>query len=215
MADPMRPDGFSAHLLGIGRREVAGALARLCDVVEAEESSLLVPGAPGLLAFFASTNPLLAGSGAPPVPVQSSFTGLAFVTGQAIALADAAHQPGHFKAVDALVSRPTREFAAIPLLDPHGAPIGVLTLANRRPAPSARAGQPFAPADLAEGERTARELATAVNLLRGLVAERDQGAEADADLAHGIAALGPRDRRIIRAFIATLAAEGGSDDDVA
>lgn len=208
-------DTFSEHLLGLGRREVAGVLARLCDAVEADESSLLVPGAPGLLAFFASTNPRLAGSAAPPVPIQSSFTGLAFVTGQAIALADAAGQPGHFKAVDALVDRPTREFAAIPLLDRRGAAVGVLTLANRRPAPSPRAGEPFAPADLAEGERTARDLAAAVGLLQGLGAEPDRGAEAEPDLVQGIAALGPRDRRVLRALLATLAAEGGPDDDVA
>ena len=208
---------FSEHLLELGRREVAAALARLCDAVGAEESSLLVQGFPGFLTFFASTNARLAGGAAPPVPVGSSFTGLAFVTGQAIALADAAHQPGHHKAIDALVSRPTREFAAIPVIDGPGCTVGVLTLANRRPAPAARAGQPFAPSELAEGELAARDLADAVVLLQRLRpgAGEAPGDEGDVDLARTIAALHPRDRRTLRALVATLAAEGWTDDDVA
>ena len=207
------PDGFSAHLAALGRDEIARRLAHLCDAVEAAESSALVPADRDSLAFFASTNAALAGGSAPPVPIGASFTGLAFRSGQTIALADAAHQPGHFKGVDALVAGPTREFAAVPMLDARGTVVGVLTLANRRAAPSPRAGQPFSPDDLAEAARTATDLAGGVAALVALArTDVEAGASRDTDLAAEIAALGERDRRSVRALVDALTEIGSSDD---
>jgi GAF domain-containing protein len=206
------PDSFSTHLVALGQRELSIRLARLCDTVGAEESSILVPDDPGRLVFFASTNPTLAREGIPPVPVVASFTGLVFSTAQAIAVADAAGQTGHFKDVDNLLARPTRAFAAVPMLDRHGAVLAVLTLANRRPPPFPRAGESFSPGDLAEAGKVADDLAEGLALLRRLVTERSE--EGTTELEGLLATLAPRDRRAVDALVAALVAEGRRDDAV-
>src|ERR1700735_347535 len=95
-------------------QELARTLSDLCAAVGAAESSLLLPANESHLVFFASSNPTLMRSDVPLVPINGRFSATAFRTGQTIAVADAASQTQHYKAIDERVASQTREFAAVP-----------------------------------------------------------------------------------------------------
>jgi GAF domain-containing protein len=189
---------------------LARALASLCEDVAAAESSILLPVDDAELGFFASTNPALMMPHAPRVPINASFSGIAFRTGQTIAVADAATQTTHFGAVDALTKSRTREFAAIPIAD--RAVAGILTLVNRV-APDPDHARPFALAELRRAEAVAAELAHAFALVPGLLgpAQRpgDRAAPLEQELAAGLALLNDAERRIVRALADALVQNRG------
>src|SRR5579863_2490065 len=120
---------LAERLVQATRQELARTLAELCREVGAAESSVLLPEGNAELTFFASTNAALMQPNAPRVPIIASFSGIAYSTGQTIAVADATRQEPHFKAVDKLVGLPTHEFAAIPFAQRKV--LGILTLVNR------------------------------------------------------------------------------------
>lgn len=128
---------LSSSLVEAARKALSEELKALCVEIGAAELSLLFPvGAE--LSFFASNNPRLMQEDAPRVPINASFTGVAFRTGQLVAVANASGQKQHYGAVDIATKERTREFAAIPVFD--GEVLGVLTLVNRAsvgPAPGA------------------------------------------------------------------------------
>ncbi len=189
------------RLLEAARRALVHTLAELCAAVGAAESSILLPRGEAALAFFASTNPALMRADAPAVPINASFSGLAYRTGQTIAFADAANQPPHFKAVDELVGAATREFAAVPFID--GATGGVLTLVNR----AAGAAAPFTLVELRQAEALARGMARPLALLAELAAPDGAGARANATdpaLLADIALLTDAERRVVQSLVGAL-----------
>src|ERR1700689_425173 len=103
------------RLMNAAKAEFARGLDELCKEIGAAESSILVPAGDPELAFFASNNPALMTAQAPRVPINASFSGIAYRTGQTLAVADAAGQKQHFGAVDTVPRERTREFAAIPM----------------------------------------------------------------------------------------------------
>ncbi len=196
-------DTLTDRIMQATRHEVAGTLAALCADVGAAKSSILVPAGDAELVFFASTNPALMQPGAPRVPINASFSGIAFRTGQTIAVADAAHQEAHFGAVDALVKSRTREFAAIPIAE--RSVIGILTLVNR-PAHDAEAARPFAIGELRRAEAFAGELARAFVLLPSLAGSASHAGDQplDKELIADLGLLNDAERRIVHALVGAL-----------
>jgi hypothetical protein len=196
---------LTERLVEAAKLELARTLAGLCREVDAAESSILLPQDDTDLVFFASSNPALMQPGAPLVPIMASFTGIAFRTGQTIAVADAASQASHYKAVDELVGSRTREFAAIPFGEPTV--LGVLTLVNR---PSRTQGEtrPFALAELRKAEAFGGELARALAPIIGLTGSAAQGGDLaqrlGAEFATDLAQLDEPERRIVRALVGAL-----------
>ena len=141
---------------------------------------------------------------APRVPINASFSGIAFRTGQSLAVADAAGQKQHFGAVDVATRERTREFAAIPIVE--GEVLGVLTLVNRAGAGSA--STPFTLVELRRAEAFAREAATALQLLPGL---RDAAADEErarktlgASLLEALMRLDEGERRVVGVLVGSL-----------
>lgn len=192
------------RLVQAARQELARALAEFCAEIGAAESSILLPNGTDLV-FFASTNPTLMQQGAPRVPISASFSGIAYRTGQTMAVADAASQASHFKAVDKLVASRTREFAAIPLAD--RAVLGVLTLVNRAVSGTGEA-RPFSLVELRRAQTVASDMAHALARLPGLTGAelhdndlaRNFGVEFGADLA----LLKDGERRVVHALVNAL-----------
>jgi hypothetical protein len=186
------------RLIGAARSELARGLDGFCREIGAAESSILFPAGGGELTFFASNNPELMKPGAPRVPINASFSGIAFRTGQTVAVADAAGQKQHFGAVDSVTKARTREFAAIPIVEREV--LGVLTLVNR--ASPGAAAAPFSLVELRRGEAFAREAAAALRRLPGL-RDADPGAPGD-DLADQLSRLNEAERRVARALVGAL-----------
>jgi hypothetical protein len=197
-------NAFTDGLVQAAKSEVERALARLCADVGAAESSIMLPGDDAHLLFFASTNSALTSLEAPRVPINSSFSGLAYRTGQTIAVADAAHQAQHFEAVDTLVKSRTREFAAIPLIE--RSVLGVLTLVNRRDG--AGESRPFTFAEIRRAEAFAKEAAhafVALPGLRGAPARDDDFPRAlGEEFVRDLAQLRDPERRIVDAVVDAL-----------
>ena len=184
------------------RQDLARSLSALCSEVGAAESSILLPRGEGELYFFASSNPVLLQPGVPTVPIGTSFSGLAFRSGQTIAFADAATQAPHYKAVDEMVGTKTHEFAAIPISG--RTTLGVLTLVNR--ATLQDQPVPFEIGELRRGEALARDMAQPIALLSGLVggtAEPEAGS-LEADLLADLALLDPGERRVVHSLASAL-----------
>ncbi len=191
-------NAVAQRLFDAGRQELGRSLTALCGEVGAAETSVLLPRGKGELWFFASSNPALLAEGAPAVPVNASFSGLAFRTGQTIAFADAAGQEAHNKAVDEHLGVRTREFAAIPI---HGqAVVGVLTLVNRQPGAVPR---PFDVPELRRAAALALDMAHPVAVLARLA---DDGAAdgADPSLVADFAALTGPEQRIVHDLVGSL-----------
>ena len=194
-------NAVAQRLFDAAREELGRSLTALCGEVGAAETSVLLPRGKGELWFFASSNPALLAAGAPAVPVNASFSGLAFRTGQTIAFADAAGQEAHNKAVDEHLGMRTREFAAIPI---HGqAVVGVLTLVNRPPGAARR---PFDVPELRRAAALALDMAHPVAVLASLA---DGGATDGADgpdpsLAADLAALTGPEQRIVHDLVGSL-----------
>lgn len=193
---------LTERLVAATRQEISRALAALCAEVGAAESSILLPADDTDLVFFASTNPALMQPDTPRVPISASFSGIAYRTGQTIAVADAASQSQHFKAVDERVATRTREFAAIPCAD--RSVLGVLTLMNR----AAPATGPFTMPEIRRAEAVAREAAQAIAALPGLAGIALSGsgrAQAlDPDLLADLAQLNDGEQRVVHALIGAL-----------
>jgi hypothetical protein len=190
------------RIIGAARQELIGGLEHLRHEVGAAECSLLAPATANKLRFFASTNPVLLAPETPLTPVNASYTGVAFLTGQTIAVADAAAQGQHFKAVDAATGQKTREFAAIPVI--AGATLAVLTLYNR--THPTEAPSPFTLAELRRGEVFAREAAAVFSRLPGLVGAADGPAKdaVAAELIAELSRLSAGERRIVAALVDAL-----------
>lgn len=198
-------DTISKRLMEGARQEMARTLTALCGDVGAAESSILLPRGDGGLFFFASSNPALMQPGIPIVPISTSFSGLAFRSGQTIAFADAATQAPHFKAVDDLVGQQTHEFAAVPISD--RTTLGIITLVNR-PASQTGGSRPFDLTELRHAEAVAREMANPIALLAGLLgvafSEQDSGDALDADLLAELALLNESERRVVHSLASAL-----------
>jgi hypothetical protein len=193
------------RLVQATREELARTLAALCAEIGAAESAILLPRDDTDLVFFAATNAILMQANAPRVPISASFTGIAYRTGQTIAVADAASQTQHFKAVDELVASRTREFAAIPITERRV--LGVLTLVNRVVADGG-AASPFGLAELRQAEALAREIAAALVQLPGLTgapaAEGDPAHTLGAEFVEDLLQLHAGERRIAHAVVEAL-----------
>jgi len=193
------------RLLRATREELARTLEAFCREVGAAESSILLPVGDTELVFFASTNPALMQPGAPRVPIMASFSGIAFRTGQTVAVADAASQASHYKAVDDLVGSKTREFAAVPFAD--RVVLGVLTLMNRATR-NQGASSPFTIAELRSAGVLGGEIASAITLFAGITGATSHGDEPaqgfDRELTADLARLNDQERRIVRAVVSAL-----------
>jgi hypothetical protein len=198
-------EALTDRLVRTARNELGQALAALCAEVGAAESSILLPASETELAFFASTNPVLLRADAPRVPISASFSGIAYFTGQTIAVADAASQAPHYKAVDEMVASRTREFAAIPCA--ARTVVGVLTLVNR-PASDGEERRPFNIAELRRAEALAGETARAIALLPGLVGiappPGDSAPAVAAELLADLARLNEAEHRVVQAVVGAL-----------
>jgi len=187
------------------REELVRTLGALCHEVGAAESSILLPRNDTELVFFASTKPALTQPDAPSVPIVASFSGVAYRTGQTIALADAASQASHFKGVDAVVGSRTREFVAVPLAE--RTVLGVLTLVNRE-VTDATESLPFGIAELRRAEAQGIEIARAIALLPGLIGiaphEQDLVETLGAEFAGDLALLNHAEQRIAHAVVSAL-----------
>jgi hypothetical protein len=154
--------------------------------------------------FFASTNAALMRPDAPSVPVNASFSGIAYRTGQTIAVADAAGQAQHYEAVDAVTKQRTHEFAAIPIME-RGV-LGVLTLFNR--ANRAGRAEPFTLPELRRAETFAREIARAFLRLPGLrggeAGEESLAQSLDAEFVVQLLRLNDAERRIAHSLVDAL-----------
>jgi len=196
---------LAERLVQATRQELARTLAELCREVGAAESSVLLPEGNAELTFFASTNAALMQPNAPRVPIIASFSGIAYSTGQTIAVADATRQEPHFKAVDKLVGLPTHEFAAIPFAQRKV--LGILTLVNRA-SPIAGASRPFNLEELRRAEALASEIGRAIALLPGLAAivpnEADTTRALAAELVADLELLSDGERRIVHAVVNAL-----------
>jgi hypothetical protein len=194
-------DAIGQRLRAAVRDELGRSLGQLCASIGAAESSILMPAGDSALVFFASNNPVLMGPGAPAVPTDASFTGLAFRTGQTIAFADASGQEAHNKTVDEHVGFRTREFAAIPIQDQHV--VGVLTLVNRPPGAAPR---PFDVSELRQATALALELAPSLAVLANLTpgAATEGDGALDPALIADLAALTGPERQIVHSLAASL-----------
>jgi hypothetical protein len=195
---------LTQRLAQAAREEIARTLSQLCADIGAAESSVLLPEDDRELVFFASTNPSLLQAGIPKVPINASFSGAAYRTGQTMAIADAARQAHHFEAVDALVKTETHEFAAIPLA--ADAVLGVLTLVNRSDSSSGL--RPFSLPELRRAEAAAREIALALAQFPAL---RGGGKNAEdlvpalgADFVLDLERLRPSERKTAQALVRAL-----------
>jgi hypothetical protein len=198
-------ESLTERLVMATRQELARTLSDLCAAVGAAESSILLSANGSDLMFFASSNPVLMRPDVPLVPINASFSGIAFRTGQTIAVADAASQAQHYKAIDERVASRTREFAAIPCAE-HSV-LGVLTLVNRA-ARDADASAPFSMAELRQAETCATEMAHAIGLIPGLVGtgprDTDHMQALDADLVADLTSLNQAERRVVQALVSAL-----------
>jgi hypothetical protein len=198
-------ESLTERLMTATRQELARTLSALCAEVGAAESSILLPANDTDLLFFASSNPALMRPDVPLVPINASFSGIAFRTGQTIAVADAASQTQHYKAIDERVASRTREFAAIPCAE--RSVLGVLTLVNRA-ARDADAPAPFSMAELRRAETFATEMAHAIGLIPGLVGtgarDTDHMGALDADFVDDLASLTQAERRVVQALVSAL-----------
>ena len=198
-------ESLTERLVTATRQELARTLSALCAAVGAAESSILLPANDSDLIFFASSNPALMRPDVPLVPINGSFSGIAFRTGQTIAVADAASHTQHYKAIDERVASQTREFAAIPCAE-HGV-LGVLTLVNRA-SRDADASVPFSMAELRQAETVATEMAHAIGLIPGLVVtgegDTDRMPALDADFVADLTSLNQAERRIAQALVSAL-----------
>ena len=191
------------RLIQATRQELARALGELCVEVGAAESSILLPQEDADLVFFASSNAALMQPGTPHVPINASFSGIAYRTGQMIALADAATQEPHFKAVDALLHYTTHEYAAIPLADRRV--LGVLSIVNR--APDRSGSRSFTIEELRRAQAFAGEVARALELLPGLggvTPHEDDMQGLDKGLINELRALSKAERRVTHALASAL-----------
>ena len=198
-------ESLTERLVTATRRELALTLSALCAETGAAESSILLPADDTHLWFFASSNPALMRPDVPLVPINASFSGIAFRTGQTIAVADAASQAQHYKAIDERVASRTREFAAIPCSD-HSV-LGVLTLVNRATR-DGDASAPFSMAELRQAETVATEMAHAIGLISGLVGtgaqDKDRMPALDAEFMADLTSLNEAERRIAQAVVSAL-----------
>jgi len=195
---------LTQRLVQAAQQEMARTLADLCSEIGAAESSIMLPEGDKDLVFFASTNPSLLQPGAPKTPINASYSGIAYRTGQTMAVADAADQARHFKAVDELVKYRTHEFAAIPLTD--RAILGVLTLVNR--ADGAGGTRPFSLPELRRAEAVAAEVANALARFPGVRAgerrEDDPIHAFDAEFVSDLERLREPERRVARSLVRAL-----------
>jgi signal transduction protein with GAF and PtsI domain len=191
------------RLTQAAREEIARTLSLLCADIGAAESSILLPEGETHLVFFASTNPSLLQPSMPKVPINASFSGAVYRTGQTMAIADAAKQAHHFEAVDAQVKIETHEFAAVPLVERRV--LGVLTLVNRTHAAGSR---PFTLPELRRAETTAKEIAgvlAAFPALRGGEAHSHDGASAlSTQLASELKRLSAPELRVTQGLVRAL-----------
>jgi signal transduction protein with GAF and PtsI domain len=198
-------DTLAQRLLDGARQEMARTLTALCGDVGAAESSILLPRGEDGLFFFASSNPALMQPEVPIVPISTSFSGLAFRSGQTIAFADAATQAPHFKAVDELVGQQTHEFAAVPISD--RATLGIITLVNRSESQTG-GSRPFDLTELRRAEAVAREMANPIALLAGLLgvafSKQDSRDALDADLLAELALLNESEQRVMHSLASAL-----------
>ena len=194
----MKADVVATRILAVARSELGRALAELCAAVGAAESSILLPRGDAELVFFASSNAALMAPGAPVVPINASFTGLAFRTGQTIAFADAASQEAHNKAVDQHVGLQTREFAAIPI---HAQTVvGVVTLVNRA---AGGAQRPFDMSELRQAADMAQSMAHSIATLARLGTEANDDA-LDPALLADLAGLTEPERAMVHTLAGSL-----------
>jgi hypothetical protein len=198
------PESLLGRVVDAARIALADDLKALCHEIGAAESSILFPAGAGELRFFASNNPRLMQADAPRVPIGASFSGIAYRTGQSVAIADAAGQKQHFAAVDATTKERTREFAAIPIGEREV--LGVLTLVNR--ADATATASPFTLAELRRAERFAHDIAVALRSLPGLCqAGLEEGAARGAlghELVEVLTHLDEAERRVVRALAGAI-----------
>lgn len=192
------------RFLAAARSETAQSLKEFCAAVGAAEASVLLPSGHELT-FFASTNPLLMSQAALRTPINASFSGAAFRSGQTLAVADAAGKAQHFGAVDAATQEATHEFAAVPIID--GVVVGVLTLVNR--AAQHSGPKPFDLNELREAERFARDAAPALRLFAGLNGVDAAQRAGEASLGAALQRLHPSERRVVTALASALIANRG------
>jgi hypothetical protein len=196
---------LTERLVTATRHELARSLVGLCGELGAAESSILLPASDTDLMFFASSNPALMAADMPLVPINSSFSGIAFRTGQTMAVADAASQTQHYSAVDQRVATRTREFAAIPCAE--RSVLGVLTLVNRATR-DGDAPAPFTVPELHRAEVFARDIAHAIGMLPGLAgaasADADHMQALDADFVADLGMLTQSERRVVQALVSSL-----------
>ncbi len=192
------------RLISAARLELARKLEDLCREIGAAESSVLLPAGDRELEFFASTNPGLLKPEVPRVPINASFSGIAYRTGQTLAIADAAGHAQHFEAVDAVTKERTHEFAAIPIAARET--FGVLTLVNR--AQPADRSRPFSLAELRRAESFSREAAEAFERLPGLrgggTGEGGGQLAVGSELAAELSRLSAAERRVVRSLVDAL-----------
>jgi len=206
-------ESLTKRLVTATRQELARSLSALCVEIGAAESSILLPANDTNLLFFASSNPALMLPDVPFVPISASFSGIAFRTGQTVAVADAASQTQHYNAIDERVASRTREFAAIPCAERNV--LGVLTLVNRAtraadaPAPFTPAPvtpAPFTMVEIRRAESFAAEVAHAIGQLPGLAGSASQDADRalDVDFLADLALLTRGEQRIVHALVSAL-----------
>jgi hypothetical protein len=198
-------ESLTERMVTAARQELGRTLSALCAEVGAAESSILLPANDTDLIFFASSNPALMRPDVPLVPISASFSGIAFRTGQTIAVADAASQTQHYKAIDERVASQTREFAAIPCAE--RSVLGVLTLVNRA-ARDGDAPAPFSMAELRQAETFATTIAHVIGLMPGLIGtgarDTDQMRALDSEFVADLGSLTQAEQRIVQALVSAL-----------
>jgi GAF domain-containing protein len=196
---------LTERLATAARRELALTLSALCAEVGAAESSILLPADDTHLMFFASSNPALMQPDVPLVPINASFSGIAFRTGQTFAVADAASDKQHYKAIDERVASRTREFAAIPCAE-HSV-LGVLTLVNRAKRDGDDAA-PFSIAEIRQAESFATGIAHTIGLMPGLIGmgarDTDHMQALEPDFVADLTSLTQAERRIVQGLVNAL-----------
>ncbi len=131
-----------------------------CEVLDAAEGSILVPGEGGSeLRFLVSLNPVLENA-ATTVPIDQSISGYVFTTRQAMAKVNPETE-GASK-VDQIARVQTRFLLAVPIVDDDRV-YGVATFVNRR---GDKAEVPFSIEDLRRAQAYGEIYATAMKLHR-------------------------------------------------
>ncbi len=153
--------------------------------IRGQSAAILVPAGNEALRFAAATNDALLAANVPNIPLGSSVAGLAFLSGQTIALDDASTAPNFYAAVDQTSGLTTKEYLAAPIFH-RSQRLGVLTVVNRQPEVTPTA---FSASELAVAERYA-ELA-AILIRHRDAFERHVSAATDALSADASAVYSP------------------------